>query len=124
MIKHSKPKPKKKVTKGSTKKTFKFKSKVIVWSYGTDRDNFDSAWRFARVPENISAKIIKMQKEKPRRGWGAIYATAKIGKTEWTTSIFPDWYSPTYILPLKKKIRYQENLYDGVEVKISIDIWF
>lgn len=105
-------------------KSFKFKSKVIVWTYGTDRENVDSAWRFARIPEKISAEIVKMQKGKPRRGWGAVYAKAKIKKTEWQTSIFPDWYSPTYILPLKKKIRFQENLYDGREVNISMQIWF
>ncbi len=124
MPKNSKAKSKKVISIGKTRKAFKFKSKVIVWAYGTDRENIDSAWRFARVPEDISAKIIKMQKEKPRRGWGAIYAKAKIKKTEWTTSIFPDWYSPTYILPLKKQIRYKENLYDGTQISITIEIWF
>ena len=124
MKKKLKTKTKKKIRKDSVRKSFKFKSKVIVWTYGMDRKNMDSAWRFARVPEDISAKIIEIQKGKPRRGWGAIYAKAKIKKTEWQTSIFPDWYSPTYILPLKKKIRYEENLYDGKEVNISIQIWF
>ncbi len=114
----------KKISQSKIKWIFKFKSKVIVWSYGTNRENIDSAWRFARVPEDISAKIKKMQKGKPRRGWGAIYAKAKIKKTEWTTSIFPDWYSPTYILPLKKQIRYKENLYDDIQISISIQIWF
>jgi hypothetical protein len=65
-----------------------------------------------------------MQKGRPRRGWGAIYAKAKVKKSEWATSIFPDWYSPTYILSLKKKIRYEENLYDGIEISITIEIWF
>ena len=110
--------------KTKSKKSFKFRSRVVVWSYGIDGENFDSAWRFARMPENISAKIIEMQKGKPRRGFGAVYAKIKIGKTEWTTSIFPDWHSPTYILPLKKKIRYKENLYDGKNINVLIGIWF
>ena len=107
-----------------SRKKFGFKSKVIVWKEGYNEGNDSSSWRFARVPEDISAKIKEMQKGRLRRGWGAVYARAKIGKSEWTTSIFPDWHSATYILPLKKQIRYEENLYDGTDVDISIQIWF
>jgi hypothetical protein len=116
---------KKTTGRGKTRKSFKFKSKVFVWGVG-DRERKDdsSQWRFARVPEGISAKIKAMQKGRLRRGWGAVYAKAKIRKTEWQTSIFPDRHSATYILPLKKQIRYEENLYDGIEVNIRIEIWF
>ncbi len=110
--------------KGETK-TFKFKSKVTVWAgSGYEKADNSGAWRFARVPENISAKIKELQKGKPRRGWGAVYAKAKIKKSEWTTSIFPDRHSSTYLLPLKKQIRFQENLYDGIDINVSIEIWF
>lgn len=108
-----------------TTRKFKFKSKVIVWNAGNQVKGDDSgAWRFARVPEDISAKIKEMQKGRLRRGWGAVYAKAKIGKSEWATSIFPDRRSSTYLLPLKKQIRYEENLYDGIEFTFSIEIWF
>ena len=76
------------------------------------------------MPEEISGKIKEMQKGRLRRGWGAVYAKAKVGKSEWVTSIFPDRHSDTYILPLKKQIRYQENLYDGIDIKVAIEIWF
>ena len=103
---------------------FKFKSKVIVWKVG-NRDGDDAgAWRFARVPEDISAQIKEMQKGRLRRGWGAVYVKAKIGKTEWETSIFPDRHSATYVLPLKKPVRYEENLYDGIDIVVAIEIWF
>ncbi len=105
-------------------KKFKFQSKVIVWKAGNRDGDDKGAWRFARVPEDVSAKIKEMQKGKLRRGWGAVYAKVKIGKSEWQTSIFPDRHSATYILPLKKQIRYQENLYDGTDIKVSIEIWF
>jgi len=105
-------------------KNFKFQSKVIVWRSSYGEGNHKGAWRFARVPEDISAKIKEMQKGRLRRGWGAVYARAKIGKSEWTTSIFPDRHSNTYILPLKKQIRYEENLYDGIDIRVSIEIWF
>ncbi len=105
-------------------KKFKFKSRVIVWTGGGyDKDN-SGAWRFARVPEDISAKIKTMQKAVPRRGWGAVYVDAKIGRSKWRTSIFPDRHSSTYILPLKKQIRYEENLYDGIEISVAIEVHF
>src|SRR3989344_496481 len=103
---------------------FKFKSKVIVWKAGNRDGDEKGAWRFARVPEEISAKIKEMQKGKLRRGWGAIYANAKVGKSVWMTSIFPDRHSATYILPLKKQIRYEENLYDGIDINVTIKTWF
>ena len=113
------------IGKVKTRKHFKFKSKVIIWNAGTHAKGSDaSAWRFARVPEGISAKIKAMQQGKLRRGWGAVYADAKVGKSEWTTSIFPDRHSATYILPLKKQIRFQENLYDGSSFTFSISIHF
>jgi hypothetical protein len=107
-----------------SKKKFKFKSKVIVWRESNRDEDDKGAWRFARVPEDISAKIKEMQKGRLRRGWGAVYARAKIGKSEWTTSIFPDRHSATYVLPLKKQIRFEENLYDGTDIRVSIEIWF
>jgi hypothetical protein len=118
-LKNKKIKP-----KGKFVKTFKFKSKVFVWQSGfTDKED-KRAWRFARLPEKISAEIKEMQTRKLRRGWGAVYAEAKIGKTEWTTSIFPDRHSNTYLLPLKKQVRYEENLYDGIDMSVSMKIWF
>ncbi|MES3031738.1 MAG: DUF1905 domain-containing protein [Patescibacteria group bacterium] len=115
--------------KGSARKIFKFQSKVIVWAMGGHGVDKSGAWRFARVPEDISVKIKELQlkeiqKRKRRRGWGAVYAKVKIGKSEWQTSIFPDRHSNTYILPLKKQIRYEENLYDGLDIKVSMEIWF
>ena len=135
-------KAKQRTDKGSIRKTFKFKSKVSVWNEGNfERTDDSSQWRFARVPEDISAKIKDMQKGRLRRGWGAVYARAKVGKSEWLTSVFPvpgfsktgipapkrdlgNWHSATYILPLKKQIRFEENLYDGIPIKVTIEVWF
>lgn len=120
-----KVKPKKRTGKGKVSKTYKFKSRVIVWNAGNQEKKDDSSsWRFARVPENISKEIKEMQKGRLRRGWGAVYARVKVGKTKWTTSVFPDRRSATYILPLKKQIRYEENLYDGDEFKFTVEVYF
>jgi len=125
MKKDNKKETKRRTGKGSVAKKFKFKSRVIVWSGGDASHGDDSShWRFTRVPEDISVKIKEMQKGRLRRGWGAVYAKAKVGKSEWQTSVFPDRRSATYILPLKKKIRHEEDLYDGAEFAFTIEVWF
>jgi hypothetical protein len=80
------------------------------------------AWRFLGVPKEVAEKIKAGEKGKVRRGWGAMKVKAKIGKTEWSTSIFPDSRSGTYLLPLKKEIRKREGILDGDEVSISLQI--
>jgi hypothetical protein len=118
-------KKEKKNLKNKKGKKFKFKSKVIVWApNGYTKGDNSGAWRFARVPENVSAKIKELQTGHLRRGWGAVYVKAKIKRSEWQTSIFPDRYSGTYLLPLKKEIRYEENLYDGIDINVSIEVYF
>ena len=104
------------------KKTFKFKSKVIIWGVGMQKGDDKGAWRFAYLPEKVAEKIKEMQKGKLRRGWGAVYVNAKVKKTQWQTSIFPDKRSNTYVLPLKKEVRFEANLYDGEEFNFSIEI--
>lgn len=105
------------------KKVFKFKSKVIVWAGGNYNEAKKSgAWRFAFLPKEVGAQIAELQKGKKRRGWGAVYVNARVGQSAWKTSIFPDKRSQTYILPLKKEIRFEENLYDDATFNFSIEL--
>lgn len=102
---------------------FKFKSRVLVWQSGRyEKGNDKGAWRFAYLPEKVAGKVREAQKGKLRRGWGAVYVKAKVGRTKWQTSIFPDKRSNTYVLPLKKEVRFEENLYDSEEFNFFIQI--
>lgn len=67
------------------------------------------AWHFVHVDKKISEKIRAGQKG-PHRGFGAVKVKVTIGKTTWTTSIFPDSRSGTYLLPLKAAVRRAEGL--------------
>jgi len=53
-------------------------------------------------------------------GWGMIPVTARIGTTEWTTSLFPK--DGRYIVPLKDKVRKAEALMEGQRVTIQLEI--
>ena len=55
-------------------------------------------------------------------GWGMIPVAARIGGTEWTTSLFPK--DGGYVVPLKDKARNAEGigLGDVVEVRLRLDL--
>ncbi len=46
---------------------------------------------------------------------------AKIGKTNWRTSIFPDSKSGTYLLPVKATVRRVEGIDDGDTVSVLVE---
>ncbi len=78
----------------------------------------DSAWFFTAVPPELSEDIREIPR--PYRGFGAVRVRARIGGTEWATSIFPS--DDTYVLPLKKAVRDAEGLVDGGPVVVRLDV--
>ena len=54
-------------------------------------------------------------------GWGVIPVRVRIGKTEWTTSLFPK--DGSYIVPIRANIRKAEKIGEGdsVTVRLTID---
>lgn len=89
-----------------------FKAKLWVWP------GDKAAWRFVTVSKADSEKLRKTIKLK--RGFGSIRVRAKVGKTSWDTSVFPDSKSGTYLLPVKAKIRRAEGLEDGELVLVYL----
>lgn len=94
---------------------FSFNGKV--WLYPSDA----GAWHFVTVPKNTSVDITK-RFAKVKRGWGSLPIEAKIGKTIWKTSIFPDSKSGTYILPLKALVRKNEGIFQDDVVSLMLTI--
>jgi hypothetical protein len=77
-------------------------------------------WYFVTVPEEESADI-KAISQVVTYGWGMIPVTARIGKTEWTTSLFEK--DGCYIVPIKASVRATANLSEGdiVAVQLTVD---
>lgn len=92
---------------------YSFKGKV--WIY-----KGDSPWHFVTIQKEDADEIRKMYIW-PRRGFGSIPVNAKLGGTTWKTSVFPD-KDKTYVLPLKKEVRRNENINAGDEVQISLEV--
>jgi hypothetical protein len=53
-------------------------------------------------------------------GWGMIPARVRIGKTEWTTSLFPK--NGSYIVPIKASVRNAEDLEEGDNVTLQLEV--
>ena len=53
-------------------------------------------------------------------GWGMIPAKVRIGKTVWTTSLFPK--DGSYIVPIKASVRKAENLEEGDKVTVQLEV--
>ena len=87
--------------------------------------------RVYRWPSNPAFYLVDMPKkyfreisevgEVNRRGWGAVRVHAFIGRTAFTTSIFPDT-SGVYSLPLKKSVRLTENIEEGSTVFVQLEL--
>ena len=76
-------------------------------------------FHFIKVPEQQSAEI-KAIATGATYGWGAIPVVAIIGKTEFTTSIFPK--DGLYLVPVKNAVRFAEELEIDDLVNVSIEI--
>lgn len=79
-----------------------------------------NSWTFISLPTDIATKIRDNFKDE-EQGWGRLKATAKIGKTEWKTAIWFDTKHNTYLLPLKAKIRKNENI--EIDKIVNATIW-
>jgi hypothetical protein len=53
-------------------------------------------------------------------GWGVIPVQVRIGKTKWTTSLFPK--DDRYLVPIKASIRKAEKLEEGDNVTLQLKV--
>ena len=78
-------------------------------------------WHFITVPDEECGEL-EAASAFVTYGWGMIPATAQIGRTEWTTSLFPK--NGRYIVPVKAWVRTAERLDVGelVTVRLAVGV--
>ena len=76
-------------------------------------------WYFVTVPEEQSLDL-KAISGYVTYGWGVIPVKARIGRTEWKTSLFPQ--DGRYIVPIRASVREVENLELGDEVTLRLKV--
>ncbi len=91
-----------------------FRGEIIHW-------RGPSPFHFVTVPEEQSAAIEAVS-SMVTYGWGAIPVAARVGRTDFTTSLFPR--GELYLVPIKVAVRRAEHLTlgDEVTVRIRLDV--
>ena len=80
-----------------------------------------ASWVFVTLPADI-AFAIRTESAEQRRAWGSVKVAARIGATTWTTSLFPQKDSGSYLLPVKAAVRTAEKLGDEDEVEVTLNL--
>ena len=91
---------------------FEFSGKIFFWKG-------PAPFFFVTVPAKQS-RAIKEISSLVTYGWGVIPVTVQIGKTEFTTSLFPK--DGRYLVPIKASVRKAENLEEGDKVTVHLEI--
>ncbi|TQM06125.1 DUF1905 domain-containing protein [Pseudonocardia kunmingensis] len=71
------------------------------------------------VPEDGCAHV-RAEAAQASYGWGAVPVRARIGATEWETSLLPK--DGGYVLPVKDAVRRAEDVDDGDVVAVAMSI--
>ncbi len=91
---------------------FEFTGKIWSW-------RGPAPWYFVTVPAEQSSAL-KVIVGYVTYGWGMIPVRARIGKTEWKTSLWPK--DGNYVVPVKARVREAEDLNEGDEVTVRLDV--
>jgi hypothetical protein len=96
---------------------FSFKAEVWLWP------GF-SGWHFVYVPKKISDRVsllVKTKKVKTSSN-GLLPIVARVGKTEWKTSLFPHKKEKIYLMSIKSIIRKKEGVSVGNNVFMKFSL--
>jgi hypothetical protein len=85
-----------------------------VWLYPGE-----TPWHFITVPTE-HADELRERATVARRGFGSLKVEATIGKTTWSTSVFPDRASGSYLLPLKRSVREAEGFGEDDPIEVAL----
>ena len=92
---------------------WEFDAEVFAWDDGPG-----PSWRFARLPVDVADDI--RGGAPPANGWGSVKVDVSVGSTTWSTSVFPEKASGSFVLPVKASVRKSEGIDDGDVVRFRL----
>jgi hypothetical protein len=78
-----------------------------------------SPYHFITVPDEESEEL-RATAALVSYGWGMIPVSARVGDTDWTTSLFPK--DGRYLVPIKDVVRRAEGLEVGSEIIVHLSV--
>ena len=80
----------------------------------------DAAWHFVTLPPDVADEIEAQAVSNV--AFGSVPVEVTIGATTWSTSLFPDSKTQSYVLPVKKEVRRREGLLAGSPVTVHLSL--
>lgn len=87
-----------------------------VWQWQGDGP---ATWRFVTLPFDLTDEIDDLTTGR-QGGFGSVKVQVTIGRTTWTTSVFPSKEQRSFILPVKAPVRKAEGLADGDTALVTL----
>jgi hypothetical protein len=78
-------------------------------------------WHFVTLPAALADEL-RVRHADAHRGFGSLRVRATLGSSTWSTSLFTDTRSSSYLLPVKSDVRRQESIEDGDTTTIRIEL--
>ena len=79
----------------------------------------NAAWHFITLPFEVTDEIDEITTGK-QGGFGSVKVNVTIGRTTWSTSVFPDSKRKSFVLPVKAPVRKAEGLAEGREATVRL----
>ena len=87
----------------------------ILWEY-----QGEAPWVFMTLPVEDAEEVRDRVPE--RAGFGSVNVNAVISESRWQTSVFPDKGSGSFVPPVKRAVREQEDLAPGDIARVTLHI--
>jgi len=93
-----------------------------LWRWSAKQESADpGSWSFVTLPVEV-ADDIRDSLVEPPRGFGSVKVVVEVGETRWSTSVFPDKESGSYVLPVKHAVRRSAGLEEGDPVTVTLTL--
>lgn len=79
----------------------------------------EDGWHFVTLPQELAGELRDLFAG-AHRPFGSLAVEVTIGETTWTTSLFADSRSGSYLLPVKAAVRRAQRLDAGADIAVTI----
>lgn len=98
-------------------------SSVWVWRGGEGKGTWHFLSLTGEAGDAITAhEVMRRLEMGSGRGFGSVKVRARIGSSEWHTSVFPSKERKAWILPLKAAIRKAQDIAEGDDVTVELEL--
>lgn len=81
----------------------------------------EAGWHFITLPLDL-AEELRDDAAAVRKAFGSVKVGASVAGHRWSTSLFWDSKSSSYLLPVKKSVRAAAGIREGDEVDVELEL--